>query len=53
MKYSTNNSIILGIVILVIFICFAGNFSDNPEDNPDLMKAKTETGKDTLITVKN
>ncbi len=49
MKYRKTNSIILGIVLLSFLLCFAGNISDNPDEQ---VKAKTENGNDTLITVK-
>ncbi len=48
MKYSKNLSILLGILI-ILALCMADNMGDNPDTQ---MKAKTENGNDTLITVK-
>lgn len=49
MKYSKHLATTLGIIILVMLICMADNFSDYPDTQ---MKVKTEQGIDTLITVK-
>lgn len=51
MKYSKHLSTILGILFLIYLILMSDKYSDNPQVNGQ-EKAKTENGKDTLITVK-